>query len=37
MLRETDFLNRLPVAESRACRELWTEIDAQIERARHQK
>jgi hypothetical protein len=36
-LREPDFLNRLPVAESRACRELWKEIDAQIERATRQK
>jgi eukaryotic-like serine/threonine-protein kinase len=36
-LREPDFLKRLPVAESRACRELWKEIDAQIERARRQK
>ena len=36
-LREPDFLDRLPVAESRACRELWKEIDAQIERARRQK
>jgi hypothetical protein len=33
-LREPDFLDRLPVDESRACRELWKEIDAQIERAR---
>ena len=30
-LREPDFLDRLPVAESRACREMWKEIDAQIE------
>jgi hypothetical protein len=36
-LREPDFLERLPVAESRACREMWNEIDAQIERARRQK
>ena len=36
-LREPDFLERLPVAESRACREMWKEIDAQIERARRQK
>jgi hypothetical protein len=31
-LREPDFLDRLPVAESRAWREMWKEIDAQIER-----
>jgi len=36
-LREPDSLARLPVAESRACRELWKEIDAQIERATRQK
>ena len=36
-LREPDFLERLPVAESRACRKLWKEIDAQIERAGRQK
>ena len=36
-LREPDFLDRLSVAESRACRELWKEIDAQIERARRRK
>jgi serine/threonine-protein kinase len=36
-LREPEFLDRLPVAESRACREMWKEIDAQIERARRQK
>jgi eukaryotic-like serine/threonine-protein kinase len=36
-LREPDSLERLPVAESRACREMWKEIDAQIERARRQK
>jgi eukaryotic-like serine/threonine-protein kinase len=36
-LREPDFLERLPVAESRACREMWKEIDAQIERARRQR
>ena len=35
-LREPDFLDRLPVAERRACRELWKEIDAQIEHARRQ-
>ena len=33
-LREPDFLDKLPVAESRACRELWKEIDDQIDRAR---
>ena len=33
-LREPDLLDKLPVAESRACRELWKEIDAQIEAAR---
>jgi serine/threonine-protein kinase len=36
-LREPNFLNKLSVAESRACRELWNEIDAQIERARRQE
>ena len=30
-LREPEFLDRLPVAESRACRELWKEIHAQID------
>jgi serine/threonine-protein kinase len=35
-LREPDFLDRLPAAESRACRKLWMEIDAHIERARRQ-
>ena len=33
-LREPDLLDKLPVAESLACRELWREISAQIERAR---
>jgi eukaryotic-like serine/threonine-protein kinase len=33
-LREPDLLDKLPVAESRACREMWREISAQIERAR---
>ena len=32
-LREPDLLEKLPVAESRACREMWREISAQIERA----
>jgi hypothetical protein len=36
-LREPDLLDKLPVAESRACREMWREIDAQIERAGRQK
>jgi serine/threonine-protein kinase len=36
-LRGPDFLDKLPVAESRACREMWQEIDAQIERAGRQK
>ena len=36
-LREPDSLARLPVAESRACRELWNEIDVQLERARRRK
>ena len=36
-LREPDFLDRLPAAESRACREMWKAIDALIERARRQK
>jgi serine/threonine-protein kinase len=36
-LREPEFLARLPVAESRACRGMWKEIDAQIEHARRQK
>jgi Protein kinase domain len=36
-LREPDLLARLPAAESRAWREMWKEIDAQIERARRQK
>jgi hypothetical protein len=30
-------LDKLPAAESRTCRELWNEIDAQIERAIRQK
>jgi eukaryotic-like serine/threonine-protein kinase len=33
-LREPDLLEKLPVAESRACREMWREISAQIERAK---
>jgi eukaryotic-like serine/threonine-protein kinase len=33
-LREPDLLEKLPVAESGACRELWREISAQIDRAR---
>ena len=33
-LREPDLLDKLPVAESLACREMWREISAQIERAR---
>jgi hypothetical protein len=33
-LREPDSLARLPVAESRACRQLWKEGDLQLERAR---
>jgi serine/threonine-protein kinase len=36
-LREPEFLDSLSVAEIRACREMWKEIDAQIERARRQK
>ena len=36
-LREPDFIDKLPVAESRACRELWKEIDDQIDRVRRQK
>jgi eukaryotic-like serine/threonine-protein kinase len=36
-LREPDLLEKLPVAESRACREMWREISAQIERARSRK
>jgi hypothetical protein len=36
--RRTDpDLDRLPAAESRACRDFWNEIDAQIERVRRQK
>jgi tetratricopeptide (TPR) repeat protein len=33
-LREPDLLDKLPVAEVRACREMWHEISAQIERTR---
>jgi hypothetical protein len=33
-LREPDLLDKLPVAESRACREMWREISAQIDRVR---
>ncbi len=36
-LREPDLLEKLPVAESRACREMWKEIDVQFERARRRK
>jgi eukaryotic-like serine/threonine-protein kinase len=32
-LREPELLEKLPVAESQACREMWREISAQIERA----
>jgi hypothetical protein len=35
-LRELALLDKLHVAESRACREMWSEIDAQIERAGRQ-
>jgi serine/threonine-protein kinase len=35
-LRDPDFLDRFPIAESRACRELLKEIDAQLERATRQ-
>ena len=31
-LREPKFLDGLPAAEGRACREMWREIDLQIER-----
>ncbi len=33
-LRETDFLDQLPVAEAQACRQLWKDLDVQLERAR---
>ena len=33
-LREPELLDKLPVAEVRACREMWHDINAQIERTR---
>ena len=36
-LREPDLVEKLPIAESQACRELWKAIDAQLERARRRK